>query len=234
MAEVLEETRIGVFVVAESTILRQGILSLISQNEDMEVVGQAGGKAETFSVAADVAQRTIALVAIDPRGSLDTVYRLKEGSPGVPVVVLAEYHNDDILFQAILAGAAAFVTTRSSGGELVDTIRRVYRREQVAVQNVVDRPHVASQIMEHFQRLLSMTDGLGLLVATLSPAEEQVLRLIADGEPVSAIATSLNTSEQVIRTRIGSVLNKLDVNERTSKVIQKLRRGFGETRLQPQ
>jgi len=229
MPEELGETRIGVFVVAESTILRQGILSVISKNDDMEVVGQAGGKGERFSITGDFVPRTVALLAIDPRGSLHMVYELKEVSPDVPTIVMAEYYNDDGLFQAILAGASAFITTRSPSEQVLDTIRRVYHKERMIIQNVLERPQVALRIMEHFQQLSSVKDGLGLLLATLSPMEEHILHLIADGESVGTMATSLNTSKQEINTRVGSVLYKLDVNERTSKVIRKLRRGFGES-----
>ena len=97
------------------------------------------------------------------------------------MILLAEYEDDDGLLQAIMAGAAAFLTKENTNGQLLDTVRRVFNGERPVSRSVINRPRVASHILERFQKLSSMTTGLEPLVAPLSSNENQVLNLIASG-----------------------------------------------------
>lgn len=228
MPDEVNEQRITIFLIAASPVVRQGILSAIAKNKDMEVVGQVGSSDESFSITGDIKPRTVALLSLTPKSSFQIVYQLKEVSPDITVIVLAEYYDDDSLFQAILAGASAFITTRSTSKELMETIRRVYRGERLVVQDVLSRPRVSWRVLERFRELSQVAKTLGPLLSPLSPTEEKILNRIAADDPVEAITTFLNTSQQEIETRIESALRKLDINERTIEVIRKLRRGFGE------
>ena len=208
------EQKIGVFLIAESPVARQGALSVISQQDDIEVVGQAGSADEPFSITGNITPRTVVLRAIPPRGSFEMIGRLREISPEISVIVLAEYEDDDGLFQAIMAGAYAFLTKETTPEQLLVAIRRVANGERLLGENILNRPRIALWILERFRELSSMTNEFELLVAPLSPSEHHVLHLIATGNPVEAIVNSLNVSKQVIATRVASALRKLDVNER--------------------
>jgi DNA-binding NarL/FixJ family response regulator len=222
------QQKIGVFLVAESPIARLAAHSVVSQQEDIEIVGQAGSTNEAFSVASELPPKAVAVHAIPPKGSFELVYRLREISPEISVIALAEYEDDEGLFQAIRAGAAAFLTKESTNEELLDTIRRVSHGELPVGQSLLNRPGVALRILERFQEPSFMTTGLEPLVAPLSPSENEVLNLIASGNSVEAIASALNISKPMVGNYVTSILHKLDVNERTHQAVLALR--VGKTR----
>ncbi len=213
------QEKIGVFVVEGSPISRLGIYSTISQQKDMEIVGQAGSAEEALSMAGDILPRTVVVHAIPPKGSFGLVYRLSEVSPEVSVIVLTEYEDDEGLFQAIMAGASAFLTKKNSDKQLFSTIRSAFSGERPLTKNVLSRPGVALRILKQFYELSSAATGLEPLVAPLSSKEREVLKLIADGNSTKAIASSLNTSEQAIEGYVTSILHKLNVNERTRRAV---------------
>ena len=215
MTDKWTQQKIGVFLVAESLIARQGAHSMMSQQEDIEVVGEAGGANEVLSVVDDIPPGTVVVQAVPPGGSFELVHRLREISPEISVIVLAEYEDDNGLFQAIVARASAFLTKETTTEQLLFAIRKVANGEQLVGKNILNRPGVALRILERFQQLSSTTKGLEPLVAPLSPTEEEVLHLIASGNSTEAIASYLNINQQRLGGYITSTLHKLDINERT-------------------
>jgi len=223
------QQKIGVFVIEKNPISRQGTYSAISEQKDIEIVGQAGSNEEALSMAADILPRTVVVHAIPPKGSFGLVHRLSELSPEVSVIVLAEYEDDEELFHAIMAGASAFLTKGSSEKQLFSTIRNAFSGECPLAKSVLSRPGVASRILERFHELSSSAMGLEPLVAPLSSREEEVLKLIADGISTQTISSSLNTGERAIEGNVKSILHKLNVNERTrSAVVALLSYGKGK------
>ncbi len=221
------QQKIAVFVVDKNPISRQGACSTISQQQDMEIVGQAGSAEEALSIAGDILPGTVVVHAIPPKGSFGPVSRLREVSPGVSVIVLAEYEDDEEIFHAIVAGASAFLTKGNSDKQLFSTIRSVFSGERPLSKSVLSRPGVALRILEQFRELSSAATGLEPLVAPFSSREKEVLKLIADGNSTRAIASSLNTNEQAIEGYVTSILHKLNVNERTRSAVGALL-SFGE------
>ena len=225
MTDIGTEQKIGVFLVAESLIVRLGALLLISQQEDIEVVGETGSADEAFSITGDITPETVVLHVIPPQGSFELTFRLREVLPEIPVIVLAEYEDDDGLFQAIKAGASAFITKESTKEKIFETIRRVAHGERLISRNILRRPRVALRILERFQILSSVTRGLEPLVAPLSLTEEEVLQHIINGNLTELIASYLNISEPAVAEHMISILHKLDVNERIRSTAESLLTG---------
>lgn len=212
--------KIGVFLAVDSPITRQGANSIMSRQEDIEVVGQTGNAQEVLSMVGDILPKTVVVVhTVPPRGSFELVYRLREISPEVSVIVLTEYEDDDGLFQAIMAGASAFLTKEGTNGQLLDTVRSVFNGERPVARNILSRPTVASRILERFRELSSMTTGLEPLVAPLSPNESEVLNLIANGNSIKTVITSLGVDKLTVESYVASILRKLNVNERTRNAV---------------
>jgi len=219
------EQKTGVFLVAESCIARLGALLLISQQEDIEVVGETGSADDAFSITGDITPETVILHAIPPKGSFKLTFRLREVLPEISVIALAEYEDDEGLFQAIITGASAFITKVSTKEKIFETIRRVANGERLISRNVLRRPRVALRILEQFQILSSMAKGFEPLVAPLSFTEEEVLQRIVNGNPTELIANYLNISELAVVDHITSILHKLDFNERTRNTAESLLTG---------
>jgi len=145
------QERIGVFLVAESQIARQGAHWIMSQEEDIDVVGQAGSADEAFSVTGNITPKTVVLRAIPPNGNFEVVYRLREISPEVSVIVLAEYEDDEGLFQAIVTGASAFLTKETSNEQLLTTIRRVASGEKLVGHKILVDPVLPYEFWNDFR-----------------------------------------------------------------------------------
>ena len=217
------QQKIGVFLIAENRIDRQGAYSMMSKQQDIEVLGQASSVEEVLPIAGDILPRTVVVHSVITEGSLRMVHRLREISPEVSVIVLAEYEDDDNLPQAIMAGASAFLTKQSTNEQLFSVIKRVFKGERLVSQCILYRPRVAQRILERFHELSSMATGLESLVAPLSASENEMLSRIANGNPIEAITGSLNISKREIERYVTSILRKLDVNERTRNAIVALR-----------
>ena len=222
MANTAAQQKIGVFLVAESTIARQGATAIISQQDDMEVIGQAGNTDEAFSLTGNITSKMVVLRALPPKGNYKVVHRLRDISPETSVIVLAEFEDDEGLFQATLAGVSAYLTKGCTNEQLLSTIRRVANGEQLMCRNILNRPRIASQILERFRELSSITKGLEPLVAPLSSIEEEVLRLVATGNSAETVAYELNASQKVVFNHITSILHKLDVNQQTHQAVVSL------------
>ena len=91
------QQKIGVFLIAENRIDRQGAYSMMSKQQDIEVLGQASSVEEVLPIAGDILPRTVVVHSVITEGSLRMVHRLREISPEVSVIVLAEYEDDDNL-----------------------------------------------------------------------------------------------------------------------------------------
>lgn len=147
MLENETKQKIGVFLGIDSPIVRLGARSLVSQQEDMEVVGQTDNANETSTISGYIPPRAVVVQTIIPRGSFEAVYRLREASPEISVIVLAEYEDDEALFQAIMTGASAFITKESTNEQLLDTIRRVFSGERLICQNILSHPSIVMRII---------------------------------------------------------------------------------------
>ncbi len=212
--------KVGVVLAIDSPITRRGAFLIISKQEDMEVVGETGEN--TFSLAGHVPPKTVLLRAMPVRGNFGVVNQLREVSPEVSIVALAEYEDDEGLFQAVAAGARAFVTKQITGEQLMDVLRRVYNGECLVCRNILNRRGVASRVLERFRELSLLGEGLQPLLAALSPNEEGVMRLIAEGNSVDEISSSTGLGKQAVFNCVASALNKLEANERTQHTITSL------------
>jgi len=222
LADTATQQKIGVFLVAESSIARQGAAAIIAQQDDMEVIGQAGDTDEAFSLTGNITSRMVVLRVLPPKGSFEVVHRLRDISPVTSVIVLAEFEDDEGLFQAALAGVSAYLTKGCTNEQLLSTIRTVANGEQMMHRNILNRPRVASKILQRFRELSSITKGLEPLVAPLSSIEEEVLRLVATGHSAETVAYEFNASQKVVVNHITSIMHKLDVNQRTHQAVASL------------
>ena len=217
-----KQEKILVFLIDENRIDRQGLYSILSKQQDIEVIGQASSAEDVLQMADEILPKTVVLHYVPIEGNVRMVRRLREILSEVSVIVLADYENNDNLFQAIMAGASSFLTTQSASEQLVSIIRRVSKGEFPMSEIMLCRPQVAHRFLKRFHELSSMAIGLRPLFATLSPSENEVLTLIANGSKIEAITSSLNVNKQVIERYLTSALRKLDLNERTHITIMAL------------
>jgi len=142
------------------------------------------------------------------------------------VVVLTADDQEQTLFDAIRAGAAAYLHKDCDPAELIDSIRKVRSGQFVINEKIFSRPAVASRVLAEFRELSVYGPGSARVFAPLSPREVQILDSIAQGRTNKEVAYALAISEQTVKNHMSSILRKLSVNDRTQAVVYAIRQGW--------
>jgi putative two-component system response regulator len=222
-------TPIRVAVVDDQEIVRAGLRMVLGAHPDVRVVGEATNGAE---VPALVAQTHPDVILMDLRmpevDGIEATRRLRahtrtpdDNSPGV--LILTTFDLDEHVFEALRAGANAFLAKDSETHDLIEAIKHVYQGDAVV------QPRITRQLVEHFisrEPSAHPSDEDINRLESLTPREQEVLGLVASGLSNSEIATALTLSEVTIKTHVGRLLTKLSLRDRTQAVVFAYETGF--------
>ena len=202
---------IRVLVVDDHPLFREGVATLLADQQDMQLVGQAAngreGVEQFRTLNPDITLMDLQMPEI---GGIDALIAMLEHSPQARVIVLTTYSGDAQAIRALKAGARAYLLKSLLHKELLATIRAVHAGAKTV------SPTVASEIAGH------SGDDL------LTEREIEVLRLIAAGNANKEIAAQLAITEETVKGRVKQILAKLRANDRTHAAIIGLRRGIIE------
>ena len=219
--------KIKVFVADNSALFRQGVRATLSLAEDIEVVGESGVKEEALALIEAFAPDVLLVdVGLPFLTGFTLARRISHLLPGLSVVMLSPRRDDEEIFEALKAGAVAYLTKEISGEELSDTIRKVFQGERLINETLLARPRVAERVLTQFQSLSMAEKELETLAAPITSREAEVLSYVAQGYGNKQIAHTLSISEQTIKNHITSILRKLNANDRTHAVVLALRSGW--------
>ncbi len=221
------EERTRVLIVDDHVLFRVGIAQILSREEDIEVVGEAEDSRTAMEAALETSPNVILMdLSLPSPGGIETTQRIKRELPSVLIIVLAVQEDEDALFDAIKAGAAAFILKDISPDDLINVIRRVSRGEYLINDTVFAQPSVASRVLKEFRELAVYGQEAQPIFAPLSPREVQILDNIAQGMTNKQVAYTLTISEQTVKNHMSSILRKLSVNDRTQAVVYAMRQGW--------
>ena len=209
---------IKVLVVDDQAMVRQGFAALLAAQPDFLVVGDAADGAQGVAVARaqapDVVLMDIRMPVLD---GLEATRKLLDVAPGLhrpKVLMLTTFDLDDYVFEALRAGARGFLLKDAPAGELINAVRVVAAGEGLLA------PSVTRRLIEEFaSRKRIAPSAQRARLASLTPRETDVLRLIARGQSNSEIAETLVVAEQTVKTHIGRILAKLDLRDRAQAVV---------------
>jgi two-component system, NarL family, response regulator DevR len=208
-------TRIKVFLLDDHEVVRRGLKDLLESDGDIEVVGESGSAAEATRRIPALRPDVAVLDARLPDGSgIDVCREIRSREPRTSALILTSYDDDEALFAAIMAGASGYVLKQISSGDLVTAVRRV-----AAGQSMLD-PAVTARVL-HRLRQGSDRDPL---TQHLTPKEEQVLGLVAEGLTNRQIAERLGVAEKTVKNYVSTLLAKLGVESRTQAAVMATRR----------
>jgi len=204
--------KIRVLIADDHAVLRDGLKALLSMYDDVEVVGQAADGIEaieqTVALKPDVVLMDIAMPRL---GGLEAALEIRQRRLPTRVLVLTQYDNKEYVFQMLKAGAAGYVLKKAAGTELISAIRSVAAGDSFlypsAARAVLDRYLGEASEAEEERRLDLITDR-----------EKEVLKLLAEGKSNREIAELLCLSEKTIMSHRASLMNKLDIHNRTGLV----------------
>ncbi len=188
---------IRVFIADDHAVVRKGLRGILEETADMAVAGEAANGQELLDLAYKVPGDVALLdIAMPGRDGLETLKLLKKEKPGLPVLVLSMYPEEQYAVRALKNGASGYLTKESAADELILAIRRVSE----------GRKYVSVALAERLADELG--DGGRKPHERLSDREYQVLCLIGAGRTVSEIGADLSLSVKTISTYRAHILAK--------------------------
>src|SRR6266568_1914402 len=219
------ERAIRILLADASRITTMGIRQVIEKESDMEIVGVASDGEEAVAKTNELEPDVLVIEVDLPRLSgIKATQRVRRELPAV--VILTAQDQEQILFEAIRAGAAAYLHKDCEPTELIDAIRKVRGGQFIINEKIFSRPAVASKVLAEFRELSVYGPGSTHVFAPLSPREVQILDNIAQGMTNKEVAYALAISEQTVKNHMSSILRKLSVNDRTQAVVYAIRQGW--------
>jgi DNA-binding NarL/FixJ family response regulator len=234
--------RIRVLIVDDQALIRRGMALMLSVEPDMEVVGQACDGVEAVEMAQQLLPDVVLMDLHMPRK--DGVAATREITLSLPqthVLVLTTLEAEETVFEAIRAGAYAYLLKDVTEEELLETVRAVHRGESRLT------PQIARKVMEQFCRLASISEDLPIDAAARAPTasssiqyvtktnahnvmteplnnkEEKILRLIAEGMSNRQIANTVFLAEGTVKNYVSRIMEKLHANTRTELAVMSVR-----------
>ena len=211
---------IGVFLVEDQAIVRQGLRSLLDLVDDIEVVGEAAdgevAVAEIPAAEPDVVLLDLRMPKLDGLGVLD---RLGAGDELPPTLILTTFDDDSSLLAGIRAGAKGFLLKDVSLDQLTHAIRTL------AAGGTMIQPAVTDRVLKGLGELHYDFESLDP-PDPLTERETEVLRLMAGGYSNREIAGAFDLAEGTVKNHISSVLSKLGVRDRTRAVLKAVELGL--------
>jgi DNA-binding NarL/FixJ family response regulator len=207
------DRRVRVLLVDDDDLMRAGLKSVLSSDETIEVVGEAGdGRAaldEIRKLRPDLVLMDIRMPELDGISATREVLAVE---PSVKVVVLTTFEEDDYIFEALSAGASGFLLKRTKPEELIAAIHTVAAGDSLLSPSVTRR--VIDRMATQPPAALS-----GARLEALTPREREVLELVGRGLSNREIAEALFIEESTVKTHVKRILMKLGLRDRVQAVI---------------
>jgi DNA-binding NarL/FixJ family response regulator len=205
---------IRVLVVDDHPIVRQGLVAVLGDEPDLEVVGAAGSAEEALALVGarrpDVLLLDLELPGLD---GVAAIPHLLAASPATRILVFTAYDSEERVMGALRAGASGYLLKGASGAELARGIRAVQAGGSAL------EPRVAAH-------LVAGVGGRGGSPTHLTDRERDVLRLVAGGLPGKQVARELGISERTVKFHVAALLRKLGADNRAQAVALAAQRGL--------
>ncbi|WP_186780910.1 response regulator transcription factor [Streptomyces sp. CBG9] len=203
-----ENGKITVFLLDDHEMVRRGVHEMLSTEDDIEVVGEAGTAAEALAripaTRPDVAVLDVRL----PDGSgVEVCREVRSRDESVTCLMLTSYADDEALFDAIMAGASGYVLKAIRGADLLDAVR------QVAAGHSLLDPAATARVLERLRG--NGTPGDDDRLGGLTEQERRILDLIGEGLTNRAIGERLHLAEKTIKNYVSALLAKLGMERRS-------------------
>jgi DNA-binding NarL/FixJ family response regulator len=207
---------IRVLLADDHRMFRQGLRELLERKTTFEVVGEAANGREVLERAAEL-RPDIVLLDIQMPGmdGVAVARQLAQAIPETKIIMLTMYRQDQHLFEAIRAGARAYLLKDADAEELVDVIERVHRGEAAL------DPTVTLRVFDEFRRMSAEQE-----VDQLTEREREILQLLAEGHDNRTIGQRLHLSEKTVGNRLSEIFQKLGVTNRTQAALVAVQRGL--------
>jgi DNA-binding NarL/FixJ family response regulator len=220
---------IRVVIAEDQAIVRRGSALLLSMEPDMEVVGQARNGVEAVELAQALKPDVVLMDLHMPvKGGVAATREITRALPGTQILVLTTLDDDETVFEAVRAGAHAYLLKDADEEELLETVRALKRGESRLT------PQIARKVMDQFRRLSeagapaaapsqARTDAPAFKADALTEKEEKILEHICEGMSNRQIAHALFLAEGTVKNYVSRIMDKLHANTRTELALKSRR-----------
>ena len=219
MDEQAQPDAIRVMIVDDHALFRRGLQMVLEQEQDIEVVGEAGDGGDALAMAQEAMPDVVLMdVRMPGRGGIDATEKIKEAMPHVKILMLTVSDEEADLFDALKAGASGYLLKDTSIEEVADAVRKVSRDESLI------SPSMANKLVSEFTSMVKRADEKqSVPQPRLTDREMEVLKLVAKGRNNRDIAKELFISENTVKNHIRNILEKLHLHSRMEAVVYAVR-----------
>ena len=197
--------KLKILIVDDHDIVRKGLAMLVSRQEDLTVVAEAGTAAEAVEKARETVPDVVVMDIRLPDGTgIEACREIRNDNSDVKVLMLTSYGDEEAVMGSIMAGAFGYLLKEIRSQEIVDTIRRVG-----SGQSLLD-PSVTASVLERVRRGKEQD-----VLAQLTDQEKKILELITDGQTNREIAGQINLSDETVKNYVSNILGKLEISRRS-------------------
>ena len=203
-----------VLIADDDHLMRAGIVELLGGDPEMEIVGEASTGREAVERACRLAPDVVLMdVRMPDLDGIAATRELSRAAPGVRVLILTTFEQDDYVFGALRAGASGFLLKRTRPEELITAVHTI------SAGDALLSPSVTRRVIERMAQQPTPNLADQAKLDALTRREREVLELIARGLSNREIAAALVVEESTVRTHVRRILMKLDLRDRVQVVI---------------
>jgi len=204
-----------VLLVDDHEMVRLGVSSYLSIQDDIEVIGEAENGRVGYEKALELRPDVILMdLVMDEMDGIESTKLILNDWPEAKIIIVTSFIDDEKVYPAIEAGAAGYLLKTSTAHEIAEAIRATQRGERVL------EPEVTTKMMDR------LTNRTPILHEDLTNREQEVLLLIAEGKSNQEIADALFITLKTVKTHVSNILSKLEVEDRTQATIYAFKHGL--------
>jgi two-component system, NarL family, response regulator len=200
---------IRILIVDDHPVVRAGLTSMLGTQAELEVVGSASSGEEALSRLRQ-GEPDVLLLDLRMHGmsGVETLIAMKRAAHDTRVIILTSFETDEDIYRAVQAGAQGYLLKDTSLREMVEAIRTVHAGKRYIPRDI------AARLAERMMR----TD--------LTPREVEILKLLSKGPTNKEIGRALSISENTVKNHVNSIIEKLEVSDRTEAATTAIQRGL--------
>lgn len=196
-----------IMIVDDHEVVRLGLISLLEQNSQYEVVAQAENATEAIKKVETYKPNIVLMdIRLPGMSGIEACEKICSKYPETKVIMLTSYAEDEMLFSAIKAGASGYVLKQINAKDLINSIESVARGEASL------DPAVTQRVFQEVRKAVQEEEASAF--SNLSQQEKMVLKLVSEGKTNRDIAQNLFLGEGTVRNYVSSILSKLNVSNR--------------------
>lgn len=199
--------KLRILVVDDHEVVRMGLRSLIERQPLMEIVGEAGTAKNAVQKAEHLTPDVVVLdLRLPDTSGIEACREIKARVPGSKVIVLTSFPDDELLFDAIVAGADGYILKQVGSDDLIRGLEQVGQGQSLLDPALTKKVFAKMREARRHERTTAF--------AELTEREMQILARVAEGQTNQEIASALSLSEKTVRNHVSNILSKLYLTSR--------------------